>query len=211
MALYRFNKTEVERLSMLKGEDSWYLVSDGAGEPVFQCHVIGNCLGGTSTFHAGEKDSEVLFEMRPKRKILNLTYFIFESLVDTPLATIRLYAGRGMKVTDAHGRESFEVIDPQGKLDRFMQNLLEGCCSRYAIVAGDRIIGGFERRDRPENRQPEPKGFVRKLFKRTIGSLVRDWCVEIEDGVAGLVDRRVLIATMILLQEQTIRMDQAGG
>jgi hypothetical protein len=49
--VYRFVKSEVESLSMLKGENNWYRISDAQDETLYYCHVIGNCLGGASTFH----------------------------------------------------------------------------------------------------------------------------------------------------------------
>jgi hypothetical protein len=42
---FRFRKTEVEKLSMLKGENSWYAITDGENHPVWHCHVIGSGMG----------------------------------------------------------------------------------------------------------------------------------------------------------------------
>ena len=211
---YRFAKTEVERLSALSGEDSWYCISDASETPVLWCHVVGSCLGGTSTFHATRDDPEVLFRLEPKRKVLNLTYFVHEGAHGPRLGKLRLFASRGMKVSDAADREVFRVIDPQSRLDKLMQDVLEGCCTEYAIVDDDRVIGRFERRERPraqeEQEEAERPGLVRRLLRGVARALtMRDYCVELEDEGKGVADHRLLIAALILLKEQTIKNDQA--
>ncbi len=210
-SLYRFKKTEVERLSALKGEDSWYCISDERDQPLYLCHVVGNCLGGTSTFHASREDPQVLFRIEPRRKVLNLTYTVSEGEAGPPIATLKLFASRGMQVRDAGGRELFQVVDPQGKLDKFMQTVLEGCCSAYAIVDDERrIIGHFERRERPEvsSEAPARKGFIGRLLNDVAKALLRDWCARLEGDGKALVDHRPLLAGLVVLIEQSIRLDQ---
>ncbi|PLX79465.1 MAG: hypothetical protein C0616_11275 [Desulfuromonas sp.] len=81
--LYRFRKVAVESNPLLKGESSWYEIRDGEGHLRRAVHVIGNCLGGTTTFHRDLDldDPSVIFRLEPKRKIMNLTYYVFESVL----------------------------------------------------------------------------------------------------------------------------------
>ncbi|MCP3982121.1 MAG: hypothetical protein GY716_22675 [bacterium] len=204
---YRFNKVETERLSMLKGEDSWYRIGDESGGPGYHCHVLGNCTGGATTFHASREDAQVLFRLEPKRKLMCLTYFVGDGADGERLATVELFVSRGMKVLAPSGAELFRIVDPQSKLDKLMQDILDGCCSEYAIVADGRIVGTFERRVREQSAE-EARG-ARKLLRRLLGGLLRDWCVEVTGPVPALSDTRPLLAALILLQEQTIRLDQS--
>lgn len=207
-SFYRFNKIQVERISALKGEDSWYRISNARDETVVCCHVIGGCLGGTSTFHASREDPEVLFRIEPRRKVLNLAYSVCEGESGPPLAMLKLFVRRGMKVSDPGNRELFRVIDAQGKLDKLMQEVLEGCCSEYAIVDDDRVIGRFERRQRSQEPEKARKGFLRRLLAGVFHALVRDWCVELKEEGKTIDDHRTLLAALIVLQEQSIRHDQ---
>ena len=209
VGFYRFVQEGVERISVLEGQDSWYRISDGRNETVCFCHVIGSCLGGTSTFHTTREDAEVLFRIEPRRKLLNLTYDVCDGESGPPIATLRLFATRGMKVSDAGDRELFRVIDPQGKLDKLMQDLLEGCCGEYAIVDDDRVIGRFERRERPRDPAKVRKGVVGRVLGGLSRLLVRDWCVELEEDGKAIADHRALLAALIVLQEQSIRHDQS--
>ena len=206
---YRFKRTQLESLSALKGANSWYAVSGAHDEPLFACHVIGSCLGGTSTFHASRDDDEVLFRLEPKRKLLNLTYYVSEGEAGPRIATLELFASRGMKVCGPDGREEYRVVDPQGKLDKFMQTVLEGACSEYALVADDRVIGQFGRRDRAEDPTTARRGLLGRLLQGLAKALLRDWCVELEDEGKVIEDHRPLLAGMILMLEQTIANDQA--
>ncbi|MDJ0847180.1 MAG: hypothetical protein QNK04_02250 [Myxococcota bacterium] len=206
---YRFKRTQMESLSALKGANSWYAITGAHDEPRFACHVIGSCLGGTSTFHASREDAAVLFRLEPKRKFLNLTYYVSEGESGPRIATIELFAGRGMKVRGPGGREQYRVVDPQSKLDKFMQTVLEGACSEYALVADDRVIGQFGRRDRNEEPTTERKGLLGWVMKGLAKALLRDWCVELEDEGKVIDDHRPLLAGMILMLEQTIAHDQA--
>ena len=116
---------------------------------------------------------------------------------------------RGMKVCGPDGREQYRVVDPQGKLDKFMQTVLEGACGEYALVADDRMIGQFGRRDRNEEPKTARKGLLGKFLKGLSKAFSRDWCVELEDEGKVIEDHRPLLAGMILMQEQTIKNDQA--
>lgn len=206
---YRFDQTQVESMSAFKGTNSWYAILDERSEPVFACHVVGGCLGGTSTFHATRDDAEVLFRLEPKRKFLNLTYYVCEGESGPRIATLQLFKGRGMKVSGPDGREQYRVVDPQGKLERLMQDVLDGACGEYALVSDDEVIGAFGRRERPEHAQPARKGLVGRLLDGLANAFVRDWCVELADEGKVIDDHRPLVAAMILLMEQSIAHDQA--
>jgi len=208
-AFYRFKQTQVESISAFKGANSWYSIESARNEMLYACHVIGNCLGGTSTFHASRDENEVLFRLEPKRKILNLTYYVCEGEAGQRIATLELFKTRGLKVCGPDDREQYRVIDPQGKLDKFMQTVLEGACSEYALVSDDRMIGQFGRRDRPEEESNARKGLVGMILRGLSKVLLRDWCVELEDEGKAIEDPRPLLAGMILLMEQTIANDQA--
>ncbi|MGB5473459.1 MAG: hypothetical protein WBQ78_08275 [Gammaproteobacteria bacterium] len=208
---YRFDKTEVESISALKGANSWYTINDAGNQPLFACHVVGSCLGGTTTFHRSRGDDQVLFRLEPKRKILNLTHYVSEGTSGARLATIGLFTSHGMKVSTPTDQELYRIVDPQGKLDKFMQDVLEGCCTAYAIVDGDRIIGNIERHPRPEQEHKEPpQGLFGKLLRSAMKALGRDWCIELKEDGRAISDPRPLLATMILLLEQTIASDQAN-
>lgn len=206
---YRFIQTQVESISAFKGTNSWYAISDAQDRPLFACHVVGGCLGGTSTFHASREDEAVLFRLEPKRKVLNLTYYVYEGETGPRIATIEVFMSRGMKVRGPNGNEQYRVVDPQGKLDKFMQAVLEGACGEYALLADERVIGQFGRRDRNEEPETRRKGLLGKLLKGLAKAFLRDWCVELEDEGKLIDDHRPLLAAMILMQEQTIKNDQA--
>ena len=206
---YRFRRTELESLSALKGANSWYAITGARNEPLYACHVVGSCLGGPSTFHASREDERVLFRLEPRRKLLNLTYFVCEGEDGPRIATLELFASRGMKVCGPDGREQYRVVDPKGKLDKLMQDLLEGACGEYALVADDRLIGRFERRERPGEPATDRKGLLGRVLKGLSKALLRDWCIELEDEGKVIDDPRPLVAGMILMLEQTIAHDQS--
>jgi len=52
---YRFQKSEVEKLSLVKGEDSWYTIYGQDMQELFHCHVLGNCTRGM-TAHSDRDD-----------------------------------------------------------------------------------------------------------------------------------------------------------
>lgn len=206
---YRFDRTQVESMSALEGTNSWYSIKGANDEPLFACHVVGSCLGGTTTFHRSREDEEVLFRLEPKRKVLNLTHYVSEGEHGPRIATVELFASRGMKVRNPDNRELYRLVDPQGKLDKFMQTVLEGACSECALVADGKMIGQFGRRGRPEGSAPARKGLLGIVLKSLTKVLLRDWCVELEDGGKGIDDHRPLLAGMILMLEQTIPNDRA--
>jgi hypothetical protein len=207
---YRFNQTKVESISAFKGANSWYSITDEQNELLYECHVIGNCLGGTSTFHASREEAEVLFRLEPKRKVLNLTYYVCEGESGPRIATLEVFKTRGMKVCGPDGREQYRVIDPQGKLDKFMQAVLEGACSEYALVSDEKMIGQFGRRDRTDEKPAARKGLLGIFLKGLAKAFLRDWCVELEEEGKVIDDHRPLLAGMILLLEQSIANDQAN-
>ncbi len=207
-SFYRFVRTGVESMSALKGNNSWYSIADAQGEPVFACHVEGSCLGGTSTFHSSPEDEAVLFRLEPKRKFLNLTYYVCEGATGPRIATLELFVSRGMKVSDAGGREQYRVVDARGKLDKFVEGVMEGACGEYALVADDKLIGSIERRDRPEEPKPERKGLLGFVGKVLSKALLRDWCIDLAEEGKLIEDHRPLVAGMVLLLEQTISSDQ---
>jgi hypothetical protein len=108
---YRFDRTEFESLSALKGANSWYSITSARNELLYACHVVGSCLGGTSTFHASRDDSEVLLRLEAKRKILNLTYCVCEGEAGPQIVTVEVFKTRGMKVCGPDGREQYRVVD----------------------------------------------------------------------------------------------------
>jgi hypothetical protein len=221
---YRFVKTRVERLSLWSGEDSWYRIdalSGTAGQcerPLLACHVHGNARGGETTFHRWEESrrqqvplvGEALFRLTPRRKVLNLSWDVSEGAAGPRIATVRLFVSRGLRVADADDREQYRVVDPQGALDRFMQDVLDGCCTEYAIVDDDRVIGGFERRERPRPESAPDRGLLGRLLGGSRRHLVRDWCISLAEGGKLIADHRPLLAAFVLLQEQTIRVDQSS-
>jgi len=107
------------------------------------------------------------------------------------------------------GREQYRVINPRGKLDKFMEAVLEGACGEYALVADDEMIGQFGRRDRTEEPTTARKGLLGIILKGLAKVFLRDWCVELEDEGKVIDDHRPLLAAMILMLEQTIANDQA--
>lgn len=207
---YRFNRSEFESLSALKGANSWYSITDAKDEPLFACHVIGNCLGGTSTFHRSREDEEILFRLEPKRKVLNLTYYVCEGESGPRIATLEVFVSRGMKVCGPDCRELYRVIDPKDKLDKFMQAVVEGACSEYVLVANDKLIGQFGRRERTEEPTTTRKDLLSLALKGLAKVFLRDWCVELEEEGKVIDDHRPLLAGMILMLEQTISNDQAS-
>jgi len=208
---YRFIKTETERLSILKGEDSWFEIRDADDAVLHHCHVVGSCLGGTSTFHPTRDSSEVSFRLEPKWRFLTITWYVAEGRTGPRLATLKLFASRGMKIADPDGRELYRIVDPQSGLDKIMQDMLDGCCSEYAVVRDDELIGEFARRERPHPPEPKRKGLLGRLLRGVQKVFLRDWCLELHDDGGIVKDHRPLLAGLILLQEQTIRMDQAAS
>ncbi len=91
-----------------------------------------------------------------------------------------------------------------------MENILEGCCSAYAIVVGKKIVGNIERHERPQAADDggKPTGPLGKLRKGILKLISRDWCIELDDS-RTVTDHRPMIAAMILLIEQTIANDRA--
>lgn len=206
---YRFRQIEVERISALKGTNSWYSITDAQDVLLYECHVIGSRLGGTSTFHASRDQNEVLFRLEPKRRFLNLTYYVCEGETGPRLATLELFKSRGMKVCGTDGREQYRIVDPQGRLDRFMQTVFDGVCSEYALVSDDETIGRLGRRERTDEEPVGRRGLLGRFLKGLAKALSRDWCLELEDEGKAIEDHRPLLAGMILLLVQTIAFDQA--
>ncbi len=208
-SFYRFRKTRVESISVFKGADSRYEIQDASGSTLFDAHVVGNCLGGTTTFSEPGDAGRVSFRMRPKRRFLNLTYFVEEGESGPPVATIQLFKSRGLKVLGPHGHEVFRVIDPKGTFEKLMQDVLEGACGEYALMVDDDAVGFLTTRERPEEDTSEKKGLLGALLKGLKHALVRDWCIELLDEGKGVEDHRPLIASLLLLIEQTIAHDQS--
>ena len=205
---YRFRKTEVEKLSLVKGEDSWYTIYDSEMQQLFCCHVLGNYNRGM-TAHPDREDLNELFRLEPKGKLLNMTYFVSVPGQSEAMATIKLFVSREMRVFSDHDSELFRVVDSRAPLDKFMTEALEGACTSYKIACNESCIGDFKRHKRATKNSSETKGLIR----RSIGKLLEpgsDWCLNLGDNAHHVADHRPLLATMVLLLEHTIRLDQAS-
>jgi hypothetical protein len=205
---YRFRKTETERLSMIKGEDSWYTIYDFEQNTLLCCHVLGNCAGGV-TVHPDREDPRVLFRFEPKGKLFNMTYFVCEGSDGPLLATIKLFATRGLKILDVVENEICRVVDARASLDKIAADVLEGACTSYKLARGSESLGTFRPRKRPAIEVSPNHGFIRKAIIKALGSASADWSLDLEENAGCVEDHRPLLAAMILLKEQTIRMDQS--
>jgi hypothetical protein len=205
---YRIRKTLVEKLSMIKGEDSWYTVYGESMQEVLCCHVLGNCTRGLSA-HREKDGSEVLFRMQPKGKLMNMTYFVNAGSAGSLLATIKLFVGRGMKILDPQGQEVYRIIDARGALDKVVVDVLEGACTEYALVRDGERLGLFKPRKRPASGSASGHGLIRRTILKVLGSS-SDWSMELGDRAGKIEDHRPLLAALILLKEHTIRNDQSS-
>jgi hypothetical protein len=142
---------------------------------------------------------------------MNLTYIVAEGDRSPVIATIHLKASRGMKVTGPAGEDDYSIVDPARPFDKFMQDVLGGCCTEYAVLAGRDIIGAIERRRRPMRERAQPTGFIGRLRRKISQAMEIHWCVELAGDGSCIIDHRPLLAAMILLQEQTIRLDQSAA
>jgi hypothetical protein len=161
-------------------------------KPLWAVHVTGSCLGGTTRFHASEEDPRVFFRLEPKRKIMNLTYFVAEGDCGPVIATIHLKASRGMKVAGSAGINDYSIVDPAKPFDKFMHDVLGGCCTEYAVLAGRDIIGAIERRRRPVQEGAKPTGLVGRFRRKIFQAKARDWCVELAGDGSCIIDYRPL-------------------
>jgi len=208
--LYRFQKVKVESNSAFKGETSWYRIGDRQDQAVLFCHVVGNGMGGVSTFHTGRDTPDVIFRFAPKRKVLNFTYYVDAGEDGPRLATIRMKASRGLTAVGPDDRALFRIVDPRKGKEVFIEDVLGGACTGYALVHQKAVLGNIGRMKRPEQPDAAPaKGILGRLRKKILSTVSSDWGVELLEGAASLADHRPLMAAMLLLVEQTIRMDQS--
>lgn len=208
--LYRFRKVWVESNSLLKGETSWYRIGDREDRAVMACHLVGNGMGGTSTFHRNEDDPEVLFRLAPKRKVMNFTYMLSNGASGPCLAVIRMKASRGMKIIGPDDREQYRIVDPRKQLEQLWEDILGGAATRYAVTRDRELLGRVARMARPEKQNASsPKGLLGRVRKKIFSGTGSDWCVDLSGAADAIADHRPLIAAILLLIEQTIRMDKS--
>ena len=177
-------------------------------QELFHCHVLGNCTRGM-TAHSNRDDPEELFRLEPKGKLLNMTYFVSVPDGNGTIATINLLASRGMKVLGADDHELFRVVDGRAPLDKFMTDALQGACKAYNIALGSTCAGDFKTHERPASSSSKASGFIRRSIGKLLGP-GSDWCLDLGDNTERIADHRPLLASMVLLLEQTVRSDQSS-
>jgi hypothetical protein len=100
-------------------------------------------------------------------------------------------------------------VDPAKPFDKFMQTVLGGCRTEYAVVTSREVGGEIERRRRPVSEGVQPAGPFGRLRRKIFGGMAMDWCVELAGNGSFIPDHRPLLAVMILLQDQAVRLDQS--
>ncbi|SHI44361.1 hypothetical protein SAMN02745165_00057 [Malonomonas rubra DSM 5091] len=204
---YRFKKVQVIDNRLLKGETSWYEIYARNDSLLYRVHVVGSCLGGTTKFYRPDNDQKVVFSLRPKRKFLNLTFFVFQGDDGAKLATLHLKTTRGIRVCDDADQQLYSIVDPRKIKEQFIEDILGGWCGEYALLAGDNLLGRFDRRAREQQPEPEKSGFLNRLRRGILKGILRDWCLELSPSAITL-SPEFLLPAAILLQEQSIRLDQ---
>jgi hypothetical protein len=208
---YRFRKTDVESNTLFRGETCWYRIGDREDRPVLACRLVGNGMGGPSTFHARPDAEAVLFRLSPRRRLMNRDFDLAEGARGPGFAALRLEAGRGVTAAGPDGAEWFRVVDAGPRAEELRERLPGGGAPRFAVVAGDALLGRVEALARPGAAGAPPSaGLLGRLRRKVLGGGPgRDWCVELVPGPGVLSDHRPLLAAMLLLVEQTIRRDKS--
>ena len=187
---------------MLKGSTNSYFIRDRNMCPLAYCQVKGKCITHPTIFRSAPETESAWFRMEAKRKILNMTYFLYESSEATPFATIT-QKGKGLwRALDGADREQCRFVDSSTKGEKTAEILLGGSPDRYAVVAAERVLARIRMEPRPEEEPTsQDQGFLKRIFKTITRK--SDWVMALEPTSAD-VDHRTLIAGMILLIEHTI-------
>ena len=108
------------------------------------------------------------------------------------------------KDKDIEKQESFT-----DELDKFMTDALQGACKAYNIALGSTCAGDFKTHERPASSSSKASGFIRRSIGKLLGP-GSDWCLDLGDNTERIADHRPLLASMVLLLEQTVRSDQSS-
>lgn len=203
---YRFER-KTEEASTSKGSTNSYFIRNQDLTLLAYCLVKGRCITHPTVFRTSP-EAESWFRMDAKRKVLNMTYFLFEPGTSKPFATITCRGKGCWRILDATDREACYFADGSTWADTTGQVLLGGSPDRYLVISERSALAHIRMEPRPEPGQPaENQGFLKRALKAFLRK--SDWVMTLEPSAVNL-DHRLLIAGMILLIEHTISMARSN-
>lgn len=168
------------------------------------CMVKGRCITHPTVFRASPEAELPWFCMDARRKVLNMTYFLFEPGTSKPFATLTCRRKGCWRILDTTDREVCSFADGSGWVHKAGQALLGGSPDEYLVLAEQSVVAHIHEEPRPEADKPaENQGFLRRMLKAFMRT--SDWVMLLEPNATTL-DHRLLLAGMILLIEHTIPM-----
>jgi hypothetical protein len=161
---------------LLRPAANLYEVRDGDGVLLWVCRAVGRCMRSTTEFRDVEH-GPVRFRMDPARLLFNRTWRLFDAEHTTPFASVTSTGGGLWRLLDVRDIEQARIVDAAQA----------GAPARaaYALVSGDGVLAHVHE---------AAGGGVRSSAMELV--LLHDTVV---------LDPRLLVAAMVLLQEHTVR------
>lgn len=173
-----------------------------AREILFTGDMVGHAAAHTVVFRG--PDGKPAFVVGPNRKILPNRWSLTRAEGGEVGAISQKMLGKGAWAgVDPNDEELFRVVDPQSLPKKIAMQALNGAATRYAIVAGDTVLGTISEEKRHKT---EGRGVMRFLKKLVTTS---DPVLRLEPGI-DQPDMRLLAMAVFLLFEITVPLDKAA-
>ncbi len=162
---YRFEQ-KAEDASILKGPINSYFIRDRDMHLIGSCQAVGKCIKAPTCFRrASEKDTD-WFCMKPKGKLLNLTYFLFDPDGSSPFFTVTGRGGAKWRVLNDADRELCRFVDPTKIGEKILRETLGGSADTYVVLRDREVLAEVRQEQRLEKEEScQNQGILKRLAK----------------------------------------------
>jgi hypothetical protein len=171
------------------------------GQIHWTCDVYGQCISAPTVF-TGLPDSDNVFTMTAKGKLLNATYFLHDRHNAQFAAITRKGFGFRWKLLGADGIEIARIVDPASLKEAFIRELFTALPDSYAVMQGDTLVARIANEKLLENQILKPRNKVGKFLGKFFTGHALTLRAEAKRPVN--IDSRILLASLTLLQVHDI-------
>lgn len=198
MDYYRIEKIQRSEVKT-RGYTGSYRILDIGGRICSRCDTFGHCISAPTVFLRRSKERPVQFVMEARGRLLNITYDLRATADALPFAVIRGERSGGWRISSTSGREILRIVDS----DRWKKTLTlrskDSPPDRYAVYRGGTFVARI-RHSVPVGRRSSGRSQRQRILGKR-----NDWVAAFEPGYGIEVDRRLLWAVLVLLNEEAGR------
>jgi hypothetical protein len=206
-ATYRFIR-KYEYAGKPRGYTNSYAIHGPDDALLLYCEVIRHAVRDACPVYTTAAKTEHAFIIAPVRALIVSRYMVYAGATEQVIGSLKRHIpGRSIHWTihNPDGAVCGHLGDPASLGEQLLRNALDGSPDEYAVIADGQLVAGLKR-----GAKREPAG-VRGLRGLLVKLLTPpDWVLTIHAGQAERIDHRLLIAGVILLHEQDMRIARAA-